>query len=163
MPGPSGNTKNTTSLPGLGKLGEALGLELEPAEREGDVGDFSVDTVARELGSNRLVVIETQVEATDHKHLGQLLTYAAGKDAGIVVGFRPSFVTSSGGSRERSTSVRKPGRPVPWRAATCPPSSSSTPPSCGVARSLNLLLQRPVEECKKSLVRVPRSRRVTRV
>jgi hypothetical protein len=75
----------------LEKLGEALGLELEAQERECDVGDFAVDIVARELGSNRLVVIENQLEPTDHKHLGQLLTYAAGKEAGVVVWISPEF------------------------------------------------------------------------
>lgn len=75
----------------LDKLAEALGLELEVQERECDVGDFAVDIVARELGTNRLVVIENQLEATDHKHLGQLLTYAAGKEAGVVVWISPEF------------------------------------------------------------------------
>lgn len=75
----------------LGKLGEALGLDLEAEEQEADVGDFAVDIVAKETGTNRVVVIENQLEPTDHRHLGQLLTYAAGKDAGIVVWISPEF------------------------------------------------------------------------
>jgi hypothetical protein len=75
----------------LDKLGEALGLELEAQERECDVGDFSADIIARDLGRNRLVVVENQLEATDHSHLGQILTYAAGKDAHVVVWISPEF------------------------------------------------------------------------
>jgi hypothetical protein len=75
----------------LDKLGEALGLELEAAEREGDVGDFAVDIVARDLSTNRIVVIENQLAPTDHSHLGQLLTYAAGREAGVVVWISPEF------------------------------------------------------------------------
>lgn len=72
-------------------LGRALGLELEVEEREADVGSFSVDLLVRDLGRDRRVIVENQLEATDHGHLGQLITYAAGLDAEVVVWISREF------------------------------------------------------------------------
>jgi len=72
-------------------LNQAIGLDIEITEREGAVGSFAVDLVGKDLGSNRTVIIENQLEPTDHTHLGQLLTYTAGRGAKIVIWISPQF------------------------------------------------------------------------
>ena len=74
----------------LSELGNALELELELQAREAPVGGYSLDILAREEGG-RPVVIENQLESTNHTHLGQLLTYAAGFDANVIVWIAREF------------------------------------------------------------------------
>jgi hypothetical protein len=67
-------------------LGEALGIELEFEAMEKDVGSFSADILCKNTAEkDSWVVIENQLEKTDHKHLGQLLVYASGLRASTVV------------------------------------------------------------------------------
>lgn len=66
-------------------LADALGLEITVEETESNVGDFHVDILATETGTGRKIIIENQLEDTNHDHLGKLITYAAGKSANIIV------------------------------------------------------------------------------
>ena len=70
----------------LALLSKTLGLNTIIAkETESAVGDFRADILAEEETTGTLVVIENQLEQTDHRHLGQIITYAAGKGAGILI------------------------------------------------------------------------------
>ena len=69
----------------LAVLEEALGMQLEVEAEEKEVGPFRADILCKDLGTNTWVLIENQLERTDHLHLGQLLTYAAGLQAVTVI------------------------------------------------------------------------------
>ena len=69
----------------LEMLSDAVGLEISLDETESAVGEFSVDILATETGTERKIVIENQLEDTNHDHLGKLITYASGKGADIVI------------------------------------------------------------------------------
>ena len=69
----------------LEELGNAVGIDIDLEERESSVGSFNVDLFATESGSGRKIIIENQLEDTNHDHLGKLITYASGKGAEVVI------------------------------------------------------------------------------
>lgn len=73
-------------------LGDAIGMELEVEAQEKDVGPFRADILCRNTGEDdHWVLIENQLERTDHTHLGQLLTYAAGLNTVTIVWIAARF------------------------------------------------------------------------
>jgi len=66
-------------------LGETLGLEIELEDTEVNVGNFKADLVAKDINSNKTIIIENQLERTNHDHLGKIITYASGLGADIIV------------------------------------------------------------------------------
>jgi hypothetical protein len=64
---------------------DEIGVTAENIVSEDSAGKFNVDISADEVGTGKKIVIENQLEKTDHSHLGQLLTYASSFDACIVV------------------------------------------------------------------------------
>lgn len=75
----------------LAVLSETLGLTLNVLGQEERVGPFRADILCRDSDSEQFVLIENQLEQTDHGHLGQLLTYAAGLKAVTVVWVAAKF------------------------------------------------------------------------
>lgn len=72
-------------------LGEVLGIDIELEAREYPVGDFSLDLFGRDITNECPLIVENQLAETNHTHLGQLLTYAAGTQAATVVWVAPNF------------------------------------------------------------------------
>ena len=72
-------------------LAEVLGIELELTANEHPVGGFSLDLIGQDLTNDCTLIVENQLATTDHSHLGQLLTYAAGTDAATVVWMATQF------------------------------------------------------------------------
>jgi hypothetical protein len=72
-------------------LGQVLEMDLEFEAQEKYVGPFRADIFCREIGTGNAVLIENQLERTDHSHLGQLLTYAAGLSAVSIVWIAERF------------------------------------------------------------------------
>ena len=73
------------------RLGLALGIDLIAEAEEKEVGPFRADILCKDEATDEWVLIENQLERTDHKHLGQLLTYATGLDAVSVVWIAKEF------------------------------------------------------------------------
>ena len=72
-------------------LGQKIGLDLEVEAQEKSVGKFKADILCKDINTDNWVLIENQLEKTNHGHLGQLLTYATGLDAVTIVWIAASF------------------------------------------------------------------------
>ena len=72
-------------------LAEALGMDLELEATEKRVGDFRADIVGLNRTDSSRVIIENQLEKSNHPHLGKVLTYAAGLDAAIIIWIAEKF------------------------------------------------------------------------
>ena len=66
-------------------IGDILSMDLELIEKESKVGGYSADILAKEADTENYVIIENQLEDSNHCHLGQLITYASGKNAKAIV------------------------------------------------------------------------------
>lgn len=69
----------------LALLSDAIGIDISVDETESTVGSFNVDIYATEIDTGKKIIIENQLEETDHDHLGKIITYASGKDAKFIV------------------------------------------------------------------------------
>lgn len=66
-------------------LGDTIGIEISEVMTEAPVGGFSADIIAKESGTDRIIVIENQLEDSNHDHLGKIITYASGREASIII------------------------------------------------------------------------------
>ena len=72
-------------------MGDALGIPLELVQTEAPVITFAADIHARNPDDDSIVLVENQLEESDHGHLGQIMTYLAGLSAKTVVWVAPKF------------------------------------------------------------------------
>lgn len=75
----------------LAILADTIGLDLELEAQERYVGPFRADILCKDTGTGNWVIIENQLEKTDHIHLGQIITYASGLEAKTIVWVSSNF------------------------------------------------------------------------
>ena len=75
----------------IGILGDAIGMTLEVEAQEKMVGTFRADILCQDEDNGEKVLVENQVEKSNHKHLGQIITYAAGLRAKTIVWIAREF------------------------------------------------------------------------
>ena len=66
-------------------LGEEMNLSLTDVDTERFVGSYRCDIICKDELTGKSVLIENQLEQTNHDHLGKIITYASGLDASVVV------------------------------------------------------------------------------
>lgn len=66
-------------------LSNEIGFDIKLIQTEAKVGSFNVDILGEEENTGHKIIIENQLEITDHDHLGKIITYASGYDARIII------------------------------------------------------------------------------
>ena len=66
-------------------LSDEIGIGIELVQVEANVGRYNADILAQEENTSKKIIIENQLETTNHTHLGQLITYAAGLEAEYII------------------------------------------------------------------------------
>ena len=69
----------------LDQLGTAVGIDIDPIGTESNIGRFRIDILAQQPRTGHKIIIENQLENTNHDHLGKVITYAAGLDAKYLI------------------------------------------------------------------------------
>ena len=75
----------------IDELSKAVGIELEIENIEVAVGPYSADILAKDTGTGKFVVIENQLEKTNHDHIGKAITYASVLDASTIIWLATDF------------------------------------------------------------------------
>jgi hypothetical protein len=73
----------------IDQLSAILGVPIIVDQTEHRVGSYELDILGHVEENDAVVIVENQLQATDHGHLGQLITYAAGLEAAIVIWIAP--------------------------------------------------------------------------
>jgi hypothetical protein len=141
-------------------LAETLDLELDLEAQEKTVGPFRADILCKDTGTDSWVLIENQLERTDHTHLGQLLTYAAGLQTVAIVWIAARFTEEHRATLDWLNEITDPrfrffGLEVElWRIAGSPPAprfniiSKPNDWSKAVGRAARRIDEEPVSETK---------------
>lgn len=95
-------------------LGDTIGIDLEVESQEKDVGPFRADILCKDTANDSWVLIENQLEKTDHPHLGQIITYAAGLKAVTIVWIAKQFTDEHGAAIDWLNEITDTGFKYYW-------------------------------------------------
>lgn len=99
----------------LDELAAKIGIPLELEGQEVAVETFSADILARNAQDGSLVLIENQLEGSDHIHLGQIMTYLAGLNAHTVVWIAATFREPHLSVLKMTWQIGSTAQPMPMR------------------------------------------------
>jgi len=127
------NNEATDFTPWLAKpenleaLSETLGMDLESAGTEQYVGNYRADLLCKDAFTDSFVLVENQLEKTNHNHLGQILTYCAGLNVKTVIWIASRFTDEHRAALDYLNEITEEGFSFfgleleLWRIADSPP------------------------------------------